>query len=75
MQVAIFSDVHGNLTAMQAVLADFERQRPDYTVFAGDLCLFGARPSDTLRLSRENRHILPLWKNLSRALDGELFLG
>lgn len=63
MQVAVFSDVHGNLTAMQAVLADIEKQCPDYTVFAGDLCVFGARPVDTLKLLRENRHILSLYGN------------
>jgi predicted phosphodiesterase len=63
MQVAIFSDVHGNLTAMQAVLADIQSQRSDHVIFAGDLCAFGARPADTLRLLRENRHILALYGN------------
>ena len=68
MQVAVFSDVHGNLAALQAVLADIEKQRPDYTLFAGDLCLFGARPAETLRLLRENRHILPLHGNTERTI-------
>jgi predicted phosphodiesterase len=39
--IAIFSDVHGNLTALEAVLADINKQSPDITAFAGDLCLFG----------------------------------
>jgi predicted phosphodiesterase len=68
MQVAVFSDVHGNLTAMQAVLADIGKQRPDYTLFAGDLCLFGSRPVETLRLLRENHHILPLYGNTERTI-------
>ena len=48
MQVAIFSDVHGNLTALEAVLADIEQQEVDVIVFAGDLCLAGPRPATCL---------------------------
>jgi predicted phosphodiesterase len=63
MQVAVFSDVHGNLTALQAVLSDIEKQNPDYIVFAGDLSIFGAHPAETIRLLCENRHIIPLFGN------------
>lgn len=55
MRVAIFSDVHGNLTGLEAVLADVERHAPDLVVFAGDLCLMGPRPGDCLRRVRELR--------------------
>lgn len=68
MQVAVFSDVHGNLAALQAVLADIVKRRPDYTLFAGDLCLFGSHPAETLRLLRENHHILPLYGNTERTI-------
>lgn len=44
MRTAIFSDVHGNLTALEAVLAAIEEEEVDDVVFAGDLCLFGPRP-------------------------------
>ena len=63
MRVAVFSDVHGNLTAMEAVLADIEKQDPDFIYFAGDLCLFGARPSATLTLLREYQHVMPVYGN------------
>lgn len=53
MRVAIFSDVHGNLSGMEAVLADMEGQSPDLVVFAGDLYLFGPRPAECWRLLRE----------------------
>jgi predicted phosphodiesterase len=53
MRIAVFSDVHGNLTALEAVLADIDRQAVDATVFAGDLCLVGPRPAECLRLARE----------------------
>jgi predicted phosphodiesterase len=54
MRIAIFSDVHGNLSAQKAVLADIDRQSGlDQVIFAGDLCLVGPRPQATLDLLRE----------------------
>ena len=50
MRIANFSDVHGNLTALEAVLAHIEQQSPDIIAFAGDLCLFGPRPAACLDL-------------------------
>lgn len=63
MRVAIFSDVHGNLTAMEAVLADIEKQDVDFIYFAGDLCLFGAHPDATITLLREYQNIMPVYGN------------
>lgn len=53
MKVAVFSDVHGNLTAFEAVLTHIKRQDPDLIFFAGDLCVFGARPKECLDLLRD----------------------
>lgn len=48
MRIALFSDVHGNLTALNAVLAALERHRPlQMIVAAGDHVLAGPRPSET----------------------------
>jgi len=55
MRIAIFSDVHGNLSGLEAVLADVAHHAPDLVVFAGDLCLMGPRPGDCLRRVRELR--------------------
>ena len=55
MRVAIFSDVHGNLSGLEAGLADASQHAPDLVVFAGDLCLMGPRPGDCLRRVRELR--------------------
>ncbi|MDX1412932.1 MAG: metallophosphoesterase family protein [Candidatus Promineifilaceae bacterium] len=49
MRLAVFSDVHGNLTALEAVLKDIDGQTVDQILFAGDLCLVGPRPGDCLR--------------------------
>ncbi len=44
MKVAVFSDVHGNAVALEAVLADIQAQRPDVTIFGGDLAFGGPEP-------------------------------
>jgi predicted phosphodiesterase len=49
MRIAVFSDVHGNLTALDAVLEHIREQPEiDQIIFAGDLCLFGPRPAECL---------------------------
>lgn len=35
--VAVLSDAHGNATALEAVLAEVDREQPDVVVFGGDL--------------------------------------
>ncbi len=54
MRIAILSDVHGNLTALEAVVADLERQSPDLVVHGGDLALTGAQPAEVVDLVREH---------------------
>lgn len=49
LRVAVFSDVHGNLPALEATLAEIERRGPWYRVIAaGDHCLSGPDPLATL---------------------------
>ena len=52
MRVAALYDVHGNLPALEAVLADVEREQPDAIVFGGDI-VAGPMPSETLERVRE----------------------
>lgn len=40
------SDVHGNLAALEAVLADLAEVRPDLVVHGGDLAFNGPRPAE-----------------------------
>lgn len=53
MRIALFSDVHGNLAALEAVLAAIDAQGVDLVIFAGDLCLFGPRPAACIDLVRQ----------------------
>jgi predicted phosphodiesterase len=45
-RVALLSDVHGNLPALEAVLADVERSGVDETWCLGDLVGYGAQPDE-----------------------------
>ena len=48
MRIAIFSDVHGNLTALDAVVADLRQQRPDLVFHGGDLAYGGCNPAEVI---------------------------
>lgn len=50
---AIVSDIHGNLTALEAVIADCTRQGVSEVVHAGDLALIGCRPAQVIDRVRE----------------------
>jgi predicted phosphodiesterase len=50
MRLAVFSDMHGNLTAFEAALADFEAQGgADHVWFLGDLAAMGPYPGECIR--------------------------
>ena len=51
--VAVISDIHGNVAAFDAVLADLATQPHDTVVIAGDLLLFRPRPAESLARVRE----------------------
>ena len=76
MQLLILSDVHGNLTALEAVLADVQaRFSPDALALLGDLIDYGPR-SDAV-LSRIQQIPLPLccnlWGNHEQAIMTETY--
>ncbi len=48
MRVAIISDTHGNLTAVDAVLTDLGQQRPDVVYHGGDLAFGGCNPAEVI---------------------------
>jgi putative phosphoesterase len=51
VRVAALADVHGNPTALEAVLEDVRRERVDLVVFCGDLT-WGPLPNETLAIVR-----------------------
>lgn len=50
MRLAVLSDIHGNLAAFEAALADLEAQGgADRTWFLGDFAAFGPRPAECVQ--------------------------
>ncbi|TMF07695.1 MAG: hypothetical protein E6I41_10055 [Chloroflexi bacterium] len=49
LRVAALSDIHGNLPALEAVLSEVERDRPDLIVSCGDVAS-GPMPAETISL-------------------------
>jgi predicted phosphodiesterase len=86
MKVAVFSDVQGNLPAMEEVIEEIIAWQPDLTVLNGDLINRGPLSLDCLRLFeryRQSHHWLPLKGNhedyvldcqqpAANALEGEM---
>ncbi|MDF1514709.1 MAG: metallophosphoesterase, partial [Anaerolineae bacterium] len=49
LKIAVFSDIHGNFDALQAVLDDIQRKGGVEAIWiAGDLAAFGHAPVKTL---------------------------
>lgn len=71
--IAILSDVHGNLEALNAVLADIERQKVDGAYCLGDVVGYGPNPRECLRVLRE-REVPCLAGNHELAVADEQFL-
>jgi len=53
MRVAIASDIHGNRTAFEAVLADLRQTTPDLILHGGDLADAGASPVEIVDRIRD----------------------
>jgi len=53
MRIAIVSDVHGNLAALEAVVADLNSVSPDLVLHGGDLAYGGARPAEVVDRIRD----------------------
>jgi putative phosphoesterase len=68
MRIAILADIHGNLTALDAVLADLRQQKPDVIFHGGDLAFGGCNPSEVI-----DRIIQEGWKGVLGNTDEMLW--
>src|SRR5439155_23779286 len=73
MRVAVISDIHGNLHALEAVLQDVDAQRVDVTWCLGDLVGYGPRPNRCCALAAE-RAAICLAGNHDLAVRGDIDL-
>lgn len=53
MRIAVISDIHGNITALEAVIASIDRAGIDQLVCLGDLVGYGARPNECVELIKD----------------------
>ncbi len=58
MRIAFISDIHGNFTAFQAVLADIKSQNVDRIICLGDTVTLGPQPKEALNKLRELNCVL-----------------
>ena len=53
IRIALLSDIHGNIAALDAALADVHRESPDLIAVLGDYVLNGPRPAEVVDRVRE----------------------
>jgi len=70
MTTAYISDIHGNLEALEAVLAEIQRRRPDRVVCLGDIVGYGASPNECLNRVRETCSLVLLGNHDAAASGG-----
>lgn len=77
-KLIVFSDIHGNLSALNAVIKDFEARnyQPDSIALLGDIINYGMRPNEVVErlkeLSTKYRIVVHLFGNHEKALiDGD----
>ena len=72
MKIAVISDVHANLAALQAVLADIDAVAPGAAIWhTGDIVGYNAEPNEVVALLRE-RGAVGVMGNHDAAVLGEL---
>ena len=69
MRLGLLSDVHANLPALEAVLADVDRVAPDSVWVAGDLVGYNPWPNEVLEILRA-RQVRAIRGNHDRAVLG-----
>ncbi len=60
MRLALISDIHSNLPALEAVMADIDREKPDGVLCLGDVVGYGADPAPCVAIVRERCHAVVL---------------
>lgn len=72
MRIAFISDIHGNYTALQAVLADINTQSIDQIVCLGDVVTLGPQPKEVLQKLEELKCVLIKGNHDEAILNPEL---
>lgn len=57
-KIAIISDIHGNLNALNSVLKDIKRRKIKHIYCLGDIAFKGSNPSECIKLIRKNCEVV-----------------
>jgi len=71
MKIAVISDIHGNLEAFSAVLAEIDKRNIQSIYCLGDIVGYGPNPNECIELMR-SRIIPSVAGNHDKAVTGEL---
>jgi predicted phosphodiesterase len=74
MRVAVISDIHANLAALEATLAEIDDGGPDELWCLGDLVGYGPHPNEVVERVRERADVV-LAGNHDLAVLGTIDLG
>lgn len=55
MKIAVISDIHGNIYALDEVLKDIKRQNVNFTICLGDLVGYGCNPNEVIERIRDEK--------------------
>ena len=67
MKIAVISDIHSNIYALDSVLADIKTKDVDMIVCTGDLVGYGTRPNEVIQTLKKNK-ILTIMGNYDDAI-------
>ena len=70
MTTALISDIHGNLEALDAVLAEIQARRPRRVLCLGDIVGYGASPNECLAKVRKHCELVLLGNHDAAASGG-----
>lgn len=71
MKIAVISDVHGNLQALQSVLATIDSMNIEKTICLGDIVGYGANPNECIELIN-SRNITSVVGNHDKTVIGDI---
>ena len=59
MRIAVISDIHSNIYALDNVMSDIKNRNVDMVVCTGDLVGYGTRPNEVIhKLKEEKTYVL-----------------
>ncbi len=71
-KIALISDIHANLEALEQVLREIEKQKVDKIICLGDIVGYGANPRECIELVRTNCSVVLLGNHDEAAFSPEI---